>query len=102
MFGSVQVRETAYRLLTLAMKPLGRKELESVRVAAVMSEKEAVMHCATACGAGSVLAAKKRLEVKGREEGDFILVAHSLATSVAEVFFVFFFVVRWPEPAACA
>jgi len=76
--------------------------LESVRVAAAMSGKAAVMRCARACGAGSVLAAKKRLEAKGREDGDFILLSPSLATSVPEVLLVFCFLLPRPEPAACA
>ena len=74
----------------------------SVRVAAAMSGKAAVMRCARECGAGSVLAVMKRLEAKGREEGGFILLSPPLATSVAEVLFVFFFLLPRPEPAACA
>jgi len=67
-----------------------------------MSGKAAVMPCARACGTASLVAVKKRLEAKGREEGYFILFSPSLATSVAEVLFAFFFMVPWPEPAACA
>jgi len=76
--------------------------LESERVAAAMSGKAAVMRCARACGAGSVLAAKKCLEARGREEGDFILLSPPFATSAAEVPFVFFFLLPRAEPAACA
>jgi len=43
VLGSVLVRETAPRFLTLAMKPVGRKQFESVRVAAAIWEKAAVM-----------------------------------------------------------
>ena len=96
------VSETAPLLLTLAMKPLGRRQLESVRVAAAMSGKLADMRCARVCGAGSVLAAKKRLEAKGREEGDFILLSPPLATSAADVPFVFFVLLPGPGPAPCA
>jgi len=101
VLGSVPVRETAPLLLTLAMKPLGRRQLESVRVVAAMSGKAAVMRCARACGGGFVLAAKKHLEAKGREKGGFILLSPSLATSAAELLFVFFLLPA-PEPAACA
>ena len=96
------MRKTAPRLLTLAMKALGRRQLESVREAAAMAGKAAALRSARACGAGSVLAAKKCLEAKGREEGDFILLTPPLSTSAAEVFFVFFFLLPGPEPAACA
>jgi len=43
MLGLVPVRERATRLLTFAMKPFGRRQLDSVRVAAAMSGKEAAM-----------------------------------------------------------
>jgi len=102
VLGSVPVRETAPLLLTLAMKPLGRRQLESERVAAAMSGKAVIMRCARACGAGSVLAAKKRLEARGREGGDYILLSFPLATSAAEVSFGFCFLLPRPEPAACA
>jgi len=102
VLGSVPVRQTVSRLLTLAIQPLGRRQLESVRVAAAMSGKVAAIHCAKACRAGSVLAAKKRLEANESEEVDFILLSPSLATSVAEVRFVLFFLLPGPEPAACA
>jgi len=49
-------------------------------VAAAMWGKAAVMGCASACGAGSVLAVNKPLEAKGREDGGFILLSPSLAT----------------------
>ena len=51
VFGLVPVRETAPRLLTFAMKPFGRRQLESVRVAAAMSGKEAAMRWARVWGA---------------------------------------------------
>jgi len=102
VLGSVPVRETAPLFWTLATKRLGRRQLESVRVAAAMSGKAAVMRCARAWGAGSALAAKKCLEAKGREGGDFILMSPSFATLAAEEFFVLFFLLPRPEPAACA
>ena len=71
-------------------------------MAAAMSGKAAVMRCARACGTGSVLAAKKRVEAQWREDQNFILLSPSLATSAAKAFFVFFFLVPGPEPAACA
>ena len=102
VLGLVPVRDTAPRLLTLAMKPFGRRQLDSVRVAAAMSGKEAAMHCARSCGAGLDVGAKKRHEAWGREDGVFISLFPSLATSVAEVPFAFFFLLPGPEPAACA
>jgi len=90
------------QLLTLAMKPFGRRELESVRVAAAMSGKEAAMRCATPWGAGLVLAAKKRFEARGRDDGGYMSLSLSLTTSVAESFLVFRFLEPGPEPAACA
>jgi len=60
------------------------------------------MSCARACGVGSVLTPKKRLEAEGREEGDFILLSPSLVISVVEVLFFFFFLVPGAEPATCA
>ena len=67
VLGLVPVRETTPRLLTFAMNPFGRRQLESVRVAAAMSGKEAAMRCARAWGAGLDLGAKKRLEAWGRD-----------------------------------
>jgi len=60
------------------------------------------MRWARAWGAGLDLGAKKRLEVRGRDDGAFIALFPSLATSVAEASFVFFFLFPGPEPAACA
>jgi len=60
------------------------------------------MRWARAWGAGLDLGAKKRLEACGRDAGGFISLSPSLATSVAEVPFVFFFFFPGPEPAACA
>jgi len=74
----------------------------SVRVAAAMSGKEAAMRRARAWGAGLDLGAKKRLEAWGRDDGVFISLFLSLATSVAEVLFVFLLFFPGPEPAACA
>jgi len=60
------------------------------------------MRWARAWGAGLDLEAQKRLEAWGRDDGVFISLSPSLATSVAEVFFVPRFFVPGPEPAACA
>ena len=102
MLGLVAVRETPPRLLTFGIKPLGRRHLESVRVAAARSGKVGSMHCARAWGTGSILAAKKHLEAKGRDDGGFISLSPSLASSMAEFVFVFFVFVPGPEPAAYA
>ena len=91
MEGSVRVSETAPQLLTLAMKPFGRRQLESERVAAAMSGKVAAMRCAKAWGAGLVLLAKKAIEAKGSDDGVFLSLSPSVAISVAEVLFPFFF-----------
>jgi len=48
VLGSVPVRETAPLLLTIAMKAYRSRQLESVRVAAALSVKEAAMHWARA------------------------------------------------------
>ena len=102
VLGLVPVRETAPRLLTFAIKPLGRRQLESVRVAATMLERVAAMHCARAWRAGSVLVSNERFDAKGRDHWGFISLSPSLATSVPEILcFLLFFVLR-PEPAACA
>ena len=98
----VPVRETVPRLLTLAMKPFGRRQLDSVRVAAAMSGKEADMRWARAWGAGLDLGAKKRLEARGKDEGVYVSLFPSLATSLAKALIVFFFFFAGPEPAACA
>ena len=83
------------------MKPFGRRQFESVRVATDISGKEAAMCWARAWQAALVLGAKKRLEAWGRDDGVFQSLFPSLATSVAEVRFHFFFVFPGPEPAAC-
>ena len=98
----VPVREMASRLLTFAIKPFGRRQLDSVRVAAAMSGKEAAMGWARTWGGGLDLGAKKCLEARGRDDGAFISLFPSLATSVAKAPFVFFFLCAGPEPAACA
>jgi len=97
----VPVSDTAPRLLTLAMKPLGRRQLQSVRVTGGMSWRAADMHYETAWGAGLLLAVKKCLEAKGREDEGFPLLSPSLQTSVAKVLFVIFSLVPRPEPAPC-
>jgi len=102
VLGFVPVRETPPQLLILAMKPFGRRQLDSVRVAAAMSGEEAAMRWARAWGAGFHLGAKKRLDARGRDDRVFIWLPPSLATSVAEVPFAFFFLLPGPEPAACA
>jgi len=98
----VPLRDTAPRLLTFAMKPFGRRQLESVRVAAALSGKEAAMGWARAWGAGLDLGAKKPLKAWGRDDGVFDSLSPSLATCVAEAPFIFFFLFPGPEPAACA
>jgi len=75
--------------------------LDSVRVVAAMSGKEAVMRGARAWEAGLDLGAKKRLEAWGRDEGVFVSLFPSLATSVAEALLAFFFLLPGPEPAPC-
>ena len=67
-----------------------------------MSGKEAAMREARAWGAGLDLGAKKALEASGRDDGVFISLLPSLATSVAEVPFVFLLFFHGPEPAPCA
>jgi len=62
VLGLVPVRETAPRLLTFAMKPFSSRQLESVRVAAAMSGKEAAMRGARAWRAVFDLGATKRLQ----------------------------------------
>jgi len=102
VLGLVPVRETVPLLLTFAMKPFGSRQLESVRVSAAMSGKEAAMRWARVLGAGLDLGAKKRLEAWGRDAGVLISLFPSLAISVAKAPFVFFFLFPEPEPAACA
>jgi len=102
VLGLVPVRETAPRLLTFAMNPFGRRQLESVRVAAAMSGNEAAMRWARAWGAGLDMGAKKRLEAWGRDDGVFGSLSPSLATSVAEAPLLLLFPFPGPEPAACA
>ena len=102
MLGLVPVREMAPRLLTLAMKPFGRRQFDSERVAAAMAGKVEAMRCARAWGAVLDLVAKKRLEAWGRDDGVFITRSPSLATSVAEASLALRFVFPRPEPAACA
>ena len=98
----VPVSERAPRFLPFAMKPFGRRQLESVRVAAAMSGKEAAMRWTRAWGVGLDLGAKKPLEAWGRDDGEFISLFPSLATSVADAALLFLFVFPWPETAAGA
>ena len=63
MWGSVPVRDTAPLSLTLVINPLGRWQLDSVRVVATRSGKIFTMRSAWACGAGEEQMAKKRLEM---------------------------------------
>jgi len=98
----VHVRDTAPRLLTFAIKPFGRRELDSVRVAAVMSGKGAAMRWTRVCGAELDLGAKKRLEARGRGDAVLISLSPLLAISVAEAPLIFFFLFPGPEPAAWA
>ena len=84
------VRDTAPLSLTLALKPLGRRQLDSVRVVATMSGKVLVMRAARAWCMGVSLMVKKRREAKGREVAGFEGSSTGLATSVAVAFFPFF------------
>ena len=102
VLGLVPVRETVPRLLTFAMNPFGRRQLQSVRVAAAISGNEAAMGWARAWGAGLDLGAKKGLEAWVRDDGAFGPLSPSLATSVAEAPFLSFFPFPGLEPAACA
>ena len=98
----VPVRETAPWLLTFAMQPFGRRQLDLVRVAVAMSGKEVAMRCARAWGVGLDLAVKQRLEAKGRDDRVFISLFPSLAPCVAEAIFVLFLLFPGAEVAACA
>ena len=93
------VRDTAPLSFTLTPKPLGRRQLESVRVVATMSGKVLVMRAAWGSGKGVSLMAKKRREAKGREVAGFTGSPAGWATSAAVAFLPFF---PWgrPEPAA--
>jgi len=102
VLGLVPVRETVPRLLTFAINTFWRRQLESVRVAAAISGYEAAMRWVRAWGAGLDLGAKKRLEAWGRDNGAFGSLSPSLATSVTEAPFLFFFPLPRAEPAACA
>jgi len=64
-----------------------------------MLGKVAAMRCASAWGAGLVLAPKKFLEAKGRDDGTFISLSPSLTTSGAQAFFLFHFHELGPAPA---
>ena len=88
VLGLVPLKETAPGLLTFAMKPFGRRQLDSVRVAATILGKVVAMHCTMAWGAELVLVAKKGLEAKGRDDRGFMFLSPTLATSVAKVLFV--------------
>jgi len=60
------------------------------------------MHSARAWGLACIRAAKKWGEAKVRDDGGFVFLSPSLATSVCEVLFVFFCLVTGLEPAAWA
>ena len=95
------MREKVPRLLTFAMKPFGRRQLESGRVAAAMSGKEAAMRFPMGWGAGSDLGAKKRLKAKRRDDVVRSPLSTVRATCKAEAFFIPFFPFRRPEPPTC-
>ena len=76
MPGLVPVRETAPRLLTFAMKPFRRRQLELVRVAAAMSGKEAAMRKARAWAVGLDLGQRSLLRPGGGTTGLLVLYPH--------------------------
>ena len=84
------VRDTAPLSLTLTLKPLGRRQLDSVRVVAPMSGKILVMETARGWGRGVSLMAKKRREAKGREVAGFENSPTGWATSFAVALLAFF------------
>ena len=96
------VRDTAPLSFTLALKPLGRRQLDSVRVVVTMSGKVLVMRAARAWGMGVSLIAKKPQEGKGKEVAGFEGSPTGLATSVAVAFFLFFPLGGRPALAAWA
>ena len=83
-------RDTAPLSLTLTLKPLGRRQLDSEWVVTIMSGKVLVMRTARGWGKGVSLIAKKQREVKGREDAAFEGSPTGLATSVAVAFSPFF------------
>ena len=93
MRGLVPVRDTAPLSLTLTLKPLGRRQLDSVRVVATMSGKVLVMRAARGWGKGVSLTAKKRREAKGREVAVFEG-SSSCPTPKRFFFFFFFYIMR--------
>ena len=96
------MRDNAPLSLTLTLKPLGRRQLNSVRVVATISGKVLVMQAARGWGKGVSLMAKKRREAKGREVAGFEGSPTGLATSVAVAFFPFFPLWDRSAPAAWA
>ena len=102
MRGSVPVRDTAPLSLTLAMKPWGRRQLDSVRAVAKMSGKVLVMRAARAWGMGVSLMAKKRREAKGSEVAGFQGSPTGLAISVTVAYFPLYPLEGQPAPAAWA
>jgi len=89
-------------LLIFGIKPLAKRQLESVSVAAAMSGKVPAMPRARMWGVRLDLVVKKRLAAQGRrDDGGFVL-SSSVATSVAKASFLFCFFFRRPEPAAGA
>jgi len=99
--GLVLVRELVPQSLTFAMKPLGRRQLESVRVEATRLGKVTAMQERRVWGEKLVRIAKECLEARGRGEGGFIHLSPSLATSVAEACLFFFPFTFLAEPATC-
>jgi len=100
--GLVPVRETAPRLLTFAMK-IFREEAVGLGEGGGSHVREGGGYAlCKGMGRGLDLAAKKRLEAKGRDDGVFISWFPSLTTAVAEAPFVSFFLFPGPEPAAGA
>ena len=96
----VPVRDTAPLSLTLTRKPLGRRQLDSVRVVATMSLKVLEVRAARVWDNGVSLTAKKRRKARGREEAVFQCSPTGLATSSAVAFFPFFPLGDRLEPAA--
>ena len=96
------VRDTAPLSLTLTLKLLGRRELDSVRVVETMSVKVFEMRAAWGCSKGVSVMAKKRHKARGRKEAAIEGSPTGLASSVAMAFFPFLPLDGRPEPAAWA
>ena len=83
------VRDTAPLSLTFALTPLGRRQLDSVRVAVTMSGKVLVMRAAWGWDKGVSLIAMKRREANGREVAG--LEGSPAMAQLLGGFFLFFF-----------